>query len=216
MAARKSEGVRRSARILGTKANPIDLTKAVPASPKNRVTKSKNAPRRDCGTCGRTLAASSFPKQITENCDHDVNSCKACVKAWIPARMEGNTYDKLSCPECPSILQNEDVKKQAAKAVYERFDDLERRGIAETVPGWRWCMNPKCRAGQVHQPLLEPSSNGSGKGGKAKGKKRKRDEDDICECEECGARVSSFVSIGLRGAGVVVGFVIAECLLLTI
>lgn len=202
MGARKPEGVRRSARIQGSKANPIDLTAPTP-SPKSRVTKSKAPPKtkqatkRDCATCGRILSTQSFPKHITDDCNHDVNTCKACVKAWIPAQLDSVTYDKLSCPECPSILQNADVQKHAAKAVYDRFDELERRGIAETVPGWRWCMNPDCRAGQVHEPLLEVAANAGGKGTKAKGKKKKSAEDDICECKECGAKVSKAIQFEL-------------------
>lgn len=196
MAPRKPEGVRRSPRTKEPAASTvvIDLTTPPPETSHNRVTKRsseigtrKKPSRRDCATCGRNLSTSSFPKQITESCDHTVTTCKACVKAWIPAQLDSTTYDKLSCPECPSILQKADVQKHAAKADYARFDELERRGIAETVPGWRWCLNPHCRAGQVHQPLVE-SANGS----KAKGKKKKKAEDDICECNDCGAKVCSF------------------------
>lgn len=31
-----------------------------------------------------------------------------------------------------------------------RFEELERNHVAETTPGWRWCLAPGCRAGQVH------------------------------------------------------------------
>ena len=62
------------------------------------------------------------------------------MKDWIAALLNGTTYDKIGCPECPQLMQNADVKVHAAKDVYARFDELERRAIAETTPGWRWCL----------------------------------------------------------------------------
>ena len=164
----------------------IDLTGESPA----RITKPKPAPKKPtrfaCSTCGRKLAASSFPnKNCTDRCEHSMNTCKACTKTWISAQLESVTYDKLSCPECPAVMDNAHVKKLAAPKVYEKFDQMERRGIAEKIPGWRWCLNPKCRAGQVHKPLVEVSPNlGRGKRGKTK----KKTADDICECDTCHAQ----------------------------
>ncbi|KAK5767568.1 hypothetical protein LTS12_002410 [Elasticomyces elasticus] len=127
----------------------------------NRIAKAKPAAKAKavkftCTTCDRTLAGSSFPKYLaTNNCKHLINTCKQCSQAWVAAQMESTTYDKVSCPECPEVLNNEGVKILASKEVYAKFDEIERRTIAETVPGWRWCMNTKCRAGQVHESLLQ-------------------------------------------------------------
>jgi len=30
--------------------------------------------------------------------------------------------------------------------------------MVEKVPGWRWCLNPQCRSGQVHQSPVEVAS----------------------------------------------------------
>ncbi|KAK4561442.1 hypothetical protein LTR86_004760 [Recurvomyces mirabilis] len=152
---------RRSARLDKRAPSPATATPRPVTDDKNRITKTKATPKPkpkplkyDCTTCGRNLAASSFPKYaIAESCDHLINTCKACVKEWVTVQLEMTTYDKLSCPQCPSIMINEDVQRAAAPKVYQRFVEMERRGIAEKVPGWRWCMNPKCRAGQVHEPL---------------------------------------------------------------
>ncbi|RMY40306.1 hypothetical protein D0864_16281 [Hortaea werneckii] len=131
-----------------------------PPQPDNefRVFKTtKRKPERyDCTTCDRNLSASSFPKYLpTDNCKHLINTCKACTKQHIAVMMDSVTYDKLACPECPEILTNADVKREASKDVYKRYDELERRGISEKVPGWRWCLNPNCRGGQVHKNLLK-------------------------------------------------------------
>ncbi|KAK4544678.1 hypothetical protein LTR36_003927 [Oleoguttula mirabilis] len=153
-AAPPAAATRRSARLQGVAAGPTPDAKA-------RITKPKPAPepkpqRYDCTTCDRKLAASSFPDHLaTDSCKHLINTCKACTKTYIAVQLENTTYDKLACPECAEVMGNADVKRLASKEVYVRYDELERRGIAEKVPGWRWCLSPKCRAGQVHQPLVD-------------------------------------------------------------
>lgn len=149
-----SPKLRRSTRLQAFKAPTTPALLAPVIKPDNRITKTKitsnrkKSTRRDCATCGRTLSTSSYPKYITETCEHSVTTCKACLKTWFAAQLDTTTYDKISCPECSEIFQNADVEKHAAKGVFERFDELERRGIAETVPGWKWCLSPHCRAGK--------------------------------------------------------------------
>lgn len=158
MAPRKPSAAapRRSTRLAPRPAEPA----AAPNTDKNRIAKSKKpaiSPKKECTTCGRTLSIkSTFPtKTATDTCAHDINTCKVCTKAWVAAQMGSTTYDKLSCPECPELMANADVKRIAGNEVYMRYNEMERRGIAEKVPGWRWCLNPKCREGQVHEPLLK-------------------------------------------------------------
>ncbi|KAI6904654.1 hypothetical protein KC318_g6342 [Hortaea werneckii] len=152
--AAQPQPLRRSARL-----QTAAVAAQAPPKPEDefRVLKTtKRKPERyDCTTCDRNLSASSFPKYLpTDNCKHLINTCKACTKTHIAVMMDSVTYDKLACPECPELLTNADVKRQAAKDVYKRYDELERRGISEKVPGWRWCLNPECRGGQVHESLL--------------------------------------------------------------
>ncbi|KAF2482800.1 hypothetical protein BDY17DRAFT_236396, partial [Neohortaea acidophila] len=148
--------------------------------------------RKDCSTCGRTLSPGSFPKAATSNCKHKATACKACLKKWITAQLDTVTYDNLACPECPQLLTNQDVKANATKPTYERFEELERRGIADNTPGWRWCLNPRCRAGQVHVPPASTTSKDSSKSTKSAWKfwssGEHKAEPNICDCNECGAR----------------------------
>lgn len=81
-----------------------------------------------------------------------------------------------------------------------RFDELERKHIAESTPNWRWCLNSECRAGQIHVPkLLPPESETQ----ESPAKRRKRnfnpfkkadapapqiDSPDIMTCNSCSAR----------------------------
>lgn len=188
MAARKAAALapattaRRSARIREAALRPKK------AQEQTRVTKTVRQPKRaECSTCSRKLAASSFPK-ITAQCKHAASTCKACVKNWLAISLNSNTFDKVACPECPERMQNEDMKKHAAKDVYERYDELERKDIAEKIPGWRWCLKPDCRAGKVHEPLLPKAEAPKKKRGVKKTEEEEDDGVDICVCGECGAK----------------------------
>ena len=111
------------------------------------------------------------------------------MKAWISSQLDSTTCDKISCPECSEIMQNANIKVHAAKGVYARFDELEKRSIKEKIPGWRWCLAANCKAGQVHQPLLEVSPNAvSSKARKTRKGSKKAASDNICTCNECGAK----------------------------
>ena len=178
----------------------------VPAEGKHRVTKPKPT-KYSCSSCSRDLVASNFfKKKATKDCTHDVNICKPCMKSWITMQLESTTIDKLSCPECPAIMQNANVKAFATKETYAKFDELERRAFQEKTPGWRWCLAPGCKAGQVHAPLLEGGEQKHEveiekktevKKGKAKAKKGKAskknsaaddDKTNIFTCNTCGSK----------------------------
>lgn len=62
----------------------------------------------------------------------------------------------------------------------DRFQELKHRFISETVPGWRWCLHPKCEAGQVHdpQPANQRSPNGT----------LPAPTPDLCICNVCGTK----------------------------
>ncbi|TKA74350.1 hypothetical protein B0A55_05514 [Friedmanniomyces simplex] len=208
---------RRSARL-----NPPQESapKNAKNSTKSRIAKTKKTPKPmplkfDCTICGRALAASSLPDHLApDHCEHLINTCKQCVKAWIAAQLDSTTYDRVSCPECPEIMTKADVKQMAAKDVYARYEEMERRGVAERIPGWRWCLNSKCRAGQVYEPLLKAAAVAAREGGdfgvaedretgakarraSKRGKAKKPtvdlphdddDDDDIFTCNECGEK----------------------------
>jgi hypothetical protein len=223
MAPRKPDSApaatRRSRRLQNEPAPVPEVASGPHITTDNRVTKPKPKPkpkRRDCVICGSEKATSSFPrKPPTSTCKHEVNTCTLCTKTHITVQLDSNTHDKLACPECPEILQNADVKRLGTKQAHARYDELERKAIAENTPGWRWCLNPKCRAGQVHKSLIDltadedeeeeaqepPAKKSKGKGGKAgkkskstKKKKKKKTKssvysEDICVCHACSFRV---------------------------
>lgn len=102
-----------------------------------------------CYTCDTERVATQFPDyNPTDDCDHLINTCKACLKDWIAACVEGgqlptvptakedsdskddsdvvlaNTQVKTTlgvhCPECTAVMHTDDVQRSAAKRVFDR------------------------------------------------------------------------------------------------
>lgn len=184
---------RRSARLQAAYANegrlaPLHDPEKRITKPKPKVPPNQRKPAKlDCATCGRNLGRHYFPKAVTRKCAHNITTCKACTKTWISTQLDTVTYDNISCPECPELMDDASVKANATRAAYDRFNELERRGIADSTPGWRWCLAPRCNAGQVHQPSLHTKLKLAGNGKKHK-RTRATDNDTICTCTECGAK----------------------------
>jgi len=67
-----------------------------------------------------------------------------------------------------------------------RYQEIERRWTAENTPGWRWCLNPKCSAGQVH---ISPASPSGSSTSDMTDKPASPPSADICSCTTCGHQV---------------------------
>ena len=68
---------------------------------------------------------------------------------------------------------------------------LERKHIGDTTPGWRWCLSPSCRAGQVHVKKVKeaPKQKRKRRGGVSQMPEPESiEEPDIFICHECGAK----------------------------
>jgi len=106
------------------------------------------------------------------------------------------------------VRNNHDLAAQRYYVLTDqtRFVELERKFIGDATPGWRWCLDAGCKAGQVHAPLLlkqkqeeQAASEPPAKPAK-RGKKKNPivvyedaqnpspTEADIFSCNTCGAR----------------------------
>lgn len=73
-----------------------------------------------CAVCGDDKRVSEMPKRITKLCEHDPTTCKDCLSQWITSSMDTLAWDRLKCPECPELLQFEDVKAFAKRETFDR------------------------------------------------------------------------------------------------
>ncbi|EME44851.1 hypothetical protein DOTSEDRAFT_169860 [Dothistroma septosporum NZE10] len=160
----------------------------------------KNVVRYLCSSCDVERTAGAFPDyNPSSECEHLINTCKDCLKAWVNVQIEtaqfatGGENGKrfgVKCPECPAVMKNVNIQIATTKKMYASFEKAERKHIVDGTPGWRWCLAPNCDAGQLHESkaIHDPRLS------KAKSRSKKKQIDpetnveDICTCNECGAR----------------------------
>ncbi|KAI0125875.1 hypothetical protein BJ170DRAFT_451566 [Xylariales sp. AK1849] len=104
-----------------------------------------------CLVCGDEKRLSEMPRRITRSCDHDPNTCKVCVAQWIVSSLDTVTWDRLKCPECPQLLQFQDVKAFASRELFDRYDNLAMKAVVADMRDFKWCLNPACGSGQIHR-----------------------------------------------------------------
>lgn len=141
-----------------SKTTQIEHKSLIPTSNKSAKATTMAPTKLECITCqDDTKTAEDFPSRPpTSECRHPIRSCKICLEAWITTEIDDAVYipdafkfgiaypDDYSC-----AMRNLDIRAATTAATYLRFDHAERRHIAANMPGWRWCMNPRCDAGDV-------------------------------------------------------------------
>ncbi|KAF2192323.1 hypothetical protein K469DRAFT_735382 [Zopfia rhizophila CBS 207.26] len=109
------------------------------------------SPKKDCIVCAESRSLHRFPKRPpTASCVHEVNTCWHCLRGWIRSEFESKIWDQISCPECSTRMQYEDIREFAPSEVFRRYDRLSTKAALESIPGFRWCIAKGCRSGQVH------------------------------------------------------------------
>jgi DNA-directed RNA polymerase subunit RPC12/RpoP len=78
-------------------------------------------PTRECMACTDSRALRHFPTRApTFECEHDVNTCKRCLRTWITMQFETKMWNEIGCPECSARIQYEDMRDFAPEAVFRR------------------------------------------------------------------------------------------------
>jgi hypothetical protein len=109
---------------------PRPLKKKRPGRPK--------AIRYTCTTCLEQKTTSKFPHfNPSAECEHDINACTACLKAWVDVQIEGGSYKisdettfGLRCLECPDIIRNVNVKAAMSSAMHAVFEARKQKYYA--------------------------------------------------------------------------------------
>jgi len=88
----------------------------------NPTSTTRRRPKRECVVCSEESSRSHpFPTQkIASTCVHKSLTCKACLRAWILAQLDGSTWDHIACPECDELMQYGDVRLHASAADFRR------------------------------------------------------------------------------------------------
>ncbi|GAB7359662.1 hypothetical protein MBLNU230_g6841t1 [Neophaeotheca triangularis] len=124
-----------------------------PAAKRRKFNRKRAATRYLCKTCDTQRVSSQFHAfNPTDDCKHLIHTCKACLREWIEFQIDNGAVAAggIKCPECEEVMEEKGVGLCVPKAVFKRFEELHRRHVADSTPGWRWCMSASCRAGKVH------------------------------------------------------------------
>jgi hypothetical protein len=114
-----------------------------------------------CTSCDESKTESAFPGfNPNSACEHRINTCADCLKSWVNVKIESNqtipTGDNkellgISCPECNLLMLEMDVQIATTRNMAARFRKLQYLHQCNNTPDWRWCLEPKCKGGQIHK-----------------------------------------------------------------
>jgi hypothetical protein len=126
---------------------------------------------KDCIVCTDTRSLHRFPDRTpTNQCTHDVDVCRRCLRAWIHSEFSTKIWNEINCPVCATRMQYEDISEFAPREVFHRlvlshmfctvrvrltrcsYDKLATKAACESIPNFHWCLTKGCKSGQVQEP----------------------------------------------------------------
>ncbi|KAG9307464.1 hypothetical protein G9A89_017294 [Geosiphon pyriformis] len=125
-----------------------------------------------CHKCHEHIPWTKFIP-ATAKCTNKCNVCPACIKKHIEYEVMVRKTGIIWCPagnECRGFMTEQDVQLFASNEVFKRFQQLvipeirsetksidvkdaanvEKETFSE-IPGFKWCPNPACESGQIHE-----------------------------------------------------------------
>ena len=73
---------------------------------------------KECIICVEKVILSDFVK-VTEQCDHENNMCRGCIRRYISVCLDQGNVNILC--ECRRALQEQDVKRFVSMEMFERY-----------------------------------------------------------------------------------------------
>jgi len=107
----------------------------------------------ECAVCRDEKTADQYDTEAPASaCTHGVNVCKQCMASHVEAELnQKGDIISIKCSFCRSVLGFNDVKRAASPRVFERYDTLLLRKELQSMADFRWCKNPQCGSGQIHE-----------------------------------------------------------------
>ena len=83
---------------------------------------SSNPPTKPCEVCSRDLNSTSFPKEITRDCNHEPQICLDCLSEWITSQSKTRIWYHVDCPAptCSARLDYGNVRAFATEITFQR------------------------------------------------------------------------------------------------
>lgn len=86
-----------------------------------RPPRKKHLRKRTCLVCDVEKGINQFPssKRVSFH-DHGSNICRPCFIRHVEVEIDSKNWDQVACPECPTILEYNEVKKMTSAEKFEK------------------------------------------------------------------------------------------------
>ncbi|THX95683.1 hypothetical protein D6D02_07434 [Aureobasidium pullulans] len=113
---------------------------------------SSAAASRMCEVCGEDESTNSFPNatQVSFH-DHEHDVCHECFAMHLDVEVDSKMWDQVSCPQCPSLLQQHEIQNLATPECFAKYARFARRAALSSNPDYRYCFSTSCESGQVYE-----------------------------------------------------------------
>lgn len=76
---------------------------------------------KECMVCTEKRTTRHFPNRApTAQCEHEINTCKRCLRHWIRTQFSTRVWDQINCPECRVQMKYEDMREFAPTEIFRR------------------------------------------------------------------------------------------------
>lgn len=114
-------------------------------------------PAQNCSVCDTDLLRTvNTPwRRLSPECGHRSTICLSCLQQHIENQLAMNSWNKISCPICPSTLSPADIQAWSTSAFFDRYGRISvQQAVLDGLP-LRWCAIPECQNGFLCDPEIE-------------------------------------------------------------
>ncbi|KAK3955844.1 hypothetical protein QBC32DRAFT_229243, partial [Pseudoneurospora amorphoporcata] len=115
----------------------------------------------ECLVCTETKDLLYFPSsKLAADCQHEMHVCVQCVRLSIAADLKNKHWQDISCPACNSRLDAAAIERYSSPETRAKYESLLTKHMLESQEGFRWCAEPGCESGHIHeggkaQPIMK-------------------------------------------------------------
>lgn len=75
-----------------------------------------------CMICEELYPQSCFPEAVEgSRCEHDQDVCGRCWSEWLDSQVSSVAWDKISCCQCPNVLEQSELRNFALIETFEEY-----------------------------------------------------------------------------------------------
>jgi hypothetical protein len=138
-----------------TLVEPTGNVSASAPSDNNSATYEDVVHTHTCLVCDETKSLTGFPNVLhVSSHGHNNDVCSVCYARHLEIEVASKVWNQISCPQCPMILQKEDIRVLADFETWQMYERFAYRAALLQNPAYRHCFSTSCNSGQAHDGSL--------------------------------------------------------------